>query len=204
MLSAAGYGCSVAGSARHRACDPYERRDDAMVSFRAYTRIRCGTTPSRATPSVLTSAEATPTGLITEGVKDFTYGTIPEPRSGGSGVGASRPPRKRAFFDAYQAASAIERAAICRREWIYSSLFSNWRKQRASRAPLAAKRGRKPDPDAVEMTRLQKRNALLEEKLAKANQVISIQGKVYALLRACASESADQLDLPPWNKRSPT
>ncbi len=32
MLSAAGYGCSVAGSARHRACDPYERRDDAMVS----------------------------------------------------------------------------------------------------------------------------------------------------------------------------
>ncbi len=54
------------------------------------------------------------------------------------------------------------------------------------------------------MTRLQKRNALLEEKLAKANQVINIQGKVYALLRACASESADQLGLPPWNKRSPT
>ena len=49
-----------------------------------------------------------------------------------------------------------------------------------------------------------KRNAALEEKLAKANQVIDIQGKVYALLRACAGESADQLDLPPWNKRSPT
>lgn len=111
---------------------------------------------------------------------------------------------KARILDAYEAASAIERAAICRRERIYSSLLSNWRRQRASGAPLAAKRGRKPDPDAVEMTRLQKRNAVLEEKLAKANQVIDIQGKVYALLRACAGESADQLDLPPWNKRSPT
>ena len=111
---------------------------------------------------------------------------------------------KARILDAYDAASAIERAAICRRERIYSSLLSNWRKQRASGMPLAAKRGRKPDPGAVEMTRLQKRNAALEEKLAKANQVIDIQGKVYALLRACAGESADQLDLPPWNKRSST
>ena len=54
------------------------------------------------------------------------------------------------------------------------------------------------------MTRLQKRNRALEEKLVKAQQVIDIQGKVYALLRACAGESADQLDLPPWNKRSST
>ena len=111
---------------------------------------------------------------------------------------------KARILDAYDAASAIEKAAICRRERIYSSLLSNWRKQRASGKPLASKRGRKPDPDAVEMTRLQKRNAALEEKLAKANQVIDIQGKVYALLRACAGESADQLDLPPWSKRSST
>jgi transposase len=111
---------------------------------------------------------------------------------------------KARILDAYDAATAIERAAIIRRERIYSSLLSNWRKQRAAGAPLASKRGRKPDPDAVEMTRLQKRNAALEEKLAKANQVIDIQGKVYALLRACAGESADQLDLPPWNKRSST
>ena len=109
---------------------------------------------------------------------------------------------KARILDAYDAASAIERAAIIRRERIYSSLLSNWRKQRASGAPLASKRGRKADPDAVEVTRLQKRNAVLEEKLAKANQVIDVQGKVYALLRACAGESAEQLDLPPWNKRS--
>jgi uncharacterized protein YjaG (DUF416 family) len=67
---------------------------------------------------------------------------------------------------------------------------------------LAAKRGRKPDPEAVEETRAQRRIAELEKKLAKAEQVIDIQGKVYALLRACAGESADDLDLPPWSKPS--
>ena len=52
------------------------------------------------------------------------------------------------------------------------------------------------------MARLQKLNSHLEKKLAKAEQVLDIQGKVYALLRACAGESADHLDLPPWKKRS--
>jgi len=36
----------------------------------------------------------------------------------------------------------------------------------------------------------------------KAQQVIDIQGKVYALLRACAGEGADHLDLPPWQRGS--
>jgi uncharacterized protein YjaG (DUF416 family) len=69
---------------------------------------------------------------------------------------------------------------------------------------MAARRGRKPDSEAVEETRAQKRITELEKKLAKAEQVIDIQGKVYALLRACAGESADGLDLPPWSKRSST
>ena len=109
---------------------------------------------------------------------------------------------KARILDAYDGASDIEKAAICRRERVYSSLLSNWRKQRASGAPLATRRGPKFDPENVEFTRLQKRNAVLEQKLVKAEQVIDIQGKVYALLRAVAGESADQLDLPPWQKRS--
>jgi len=110
--------------------------------------------------------------------------------------------QKARILDEYEVASDIEKAAICRRERVYSSLLSNWRKQRARGKPLAARRGPKQDPEAAEMTRLQKRNGELEQKLAKAERVIEIQGKVYALLRACAGESADQLDLPPWNKRS--
>jgi transposase-like protein len=109
--------------------------------------------------------------------------------------------QKARILEEYEHASAIERAAICRREHIYTSHLSNWRKDRANGKPLEAKRGRTADPQAVEITRLRKRTVELEERLAKAEQVIAVQGKVYALLRAVAGESADQMDLPPWQKR---
>ena len=108
---------------------------------------------------------------------------------------------KARILEEYEAASTIERAAICRRERIYSSHISNWRKQRTAGQPLEAKRGRKADPQAAEITQLRKKNVELEKRLAKAEQVIDVQKKVYALLRAVAGESADQMDLPPWQKR---
>jgi transposase len=107
---------------------------------------------------------------------------------------------KARILDEYEDASSIERAALCRREHIYSSHISTWRKQRAAGAPLEAKRGRKADPQAVEITQLRKENANLEQRLAKAGRVIDIQGKAYALLRSVVGESADEMDLPPWNK----
>lgn len=109
---------------------------------------------------------------------------------------------KARILDEYEAASSIERAAICRREHIYSSHIANWRKQRAAGVPLEAKRGRKADPQGVEITKLRKENENLQKRLAKAERVIDIQGKAYALLRALAGESADQMDLPPWQKSS--
>lgn len=102
---------------------------------------------------------------------------------------------------AYEAASPVERASLCRRERIYSSHIAAWRKQRDAGRPLAAKRGPKADPQAVESTRLRKENEKLQKCLAKAERVIEIQGKVYALLRAVAGESADQMDLPPWQNK---
>ena len=107
---------------------------------------------------------------------------------------------KARILDEYEDASSIERAALCRREHIYSSHISTWRKQRSAGAPLEAKRGRKADPQAVEITHLRKENANLEQRLAKAGRVIDIQGKAYALLRSVLGESADEMDLPPWNK----
>jgi len=101
----------------------------------------------------------------------------------------------------YEQGSAIERAAICRRERIYSSHISNWRREQRAGRPLEAKRGRKPDPQSVENTRLRKECESLQKRLAKAERVIDVQGKAYALLRAVAGESADQMDLPPWSKR---
>jgi transposase len=108
---------------------------------------------------------------------------------------------KARILDEYERASAIERAALCRRERIYSSHLAGWRKQRAAGAPLEAKRGRKPDPQGVEITQLRKKAANLEQRLAKAERVIDIQGKAYALLRSIVGESeTDEMDLPPWNK----
>lgn len=84
---------------------------------------------------------------------------------------------KARILDEYESASSIERAAICRREHIYSLHIANWRKQRAAGAPLEAKRGRKPDPNAAESTRLRKENEKLQQRLAKAERIIDIQGK---------------------------
>ena len=108
---------------------------------------------------------------------------------------------KARILDQYESASSIERAAICRREHIYSSHIANWRKQRAAGTPLENKRGRKPDPEGIEITRLRQEKEKLQKRLAKAERVIDIQGKAYALLRAVAGESADHLDLPPWQSK---
>ncbi len=108
---------------------------------------------------------------------------------------------KARILEEYEKASAIERAALCRRERIYSSHVANWRKQRLAGNALDVKRGRKPDPLAVENTRLRKEKSDLEQRLAKAEQVIDVQGKVYALLRAVAGKSADEMDVPPSSKR---
>ena len=170
-------------------------------------------TRRRAWPSVSASREATLRGSITEGMKGLTMPSNSQIHPDGvtdaqENEVAARVTRRRftaaqkaRILDEYEHASAIERAAICRREHIYSSHLSNWRKQRAIGKPVEAKRGRRADPQAVEITQLRKRNVDLEQRLAKAEQVIDVQGKVYALLRAVAGKSADQMDLPPWQKR---
>jgi transposase len=107
---------------------------------------------------------------------------------------------KARILDEYERASSLEKAVILRRERIYSSHIANWRKQRTAGAPLESKRGRKPNPQGAEVTRLNKEVLQLQQRLAKAERVINIQGKAYALLRAVVGESADQMDLPPWNK----
>jgi len=58
--------------------------------------------------------------------------------------------------------------AILRREGLYSSHLTTWRRQR-DRGQLAGltpkKRGRKPDPQAVELARLQRENERLKARL---------------------------------------
>jgi transposase len=77
--------------------------------------------------------------------------------------------------------------AILRREGLYSSLLSTWRRQRDEGtlgALKAKKRGPKPkkDPEQKEMERLRRRVAQLEHKLETAELIIDVQKKVSQLL----------------------
>jgi transposase-like protein len=81
-----------------------------------------------------------------------------------------------------------ERGALLRREGVYSSMLSTWRKQlaRAGETALAPqRRGPKPDPARPERLRIEKlerEKARLERELAQARLIIDVQKKVAALL----------------------
>jgi transposase len=74
---------------------------------------------------------------------------------------------------------------LLRRERLYSSHLVDWRRQRetGALAALARKRGPKPaDPARVEADRLRRENERLRGRLAQAERIIEIQGKVSELL----------------------
>jgi transposase len=74
---------------------------------------------------------------------------------------------------------------LLRREGLYTSHLTYWRKQRDAGAlkELGRPRGRKPaDRRDAELAELRRRTERLEGELAKARKVIEIQGNVSALL----------------------
>jgi transposase len=78
-----------------------------------------------------------------------------------------------------------EIGAMLRREGLYTSHLTAWRKQRdaGALAGLERTRGRKPaDPREVENAWLRRRLERAEAELEKARKVIEIQGNVSALL----------------------
>ena len=85
------------------------------------------------------------------------------------------------------------RGALMRREGLYSSLISEWRKQRDKGAleALGKARGRPPaDPVERENARLHARVARLEAELDTSRRVIEVQGKLSALLEQLATGGA--------------
>ena len=78
-----------------------------------------------------------------------------------------------------------EIGALLRREGLYTSHLSAWRKQRDAGAleALGRPRGRKPaDRRDVEIAELRRRAERAEAELEKARRVIEVQGNVSALL----------------------
>lgn len=90
-----------------------------------------------------------------------------------------------------------ERGALLRREGLYSSLVTDWRRQhRAGTLKMTEGRtseGGRGMPSAGEVARLRRENEQLKIRLAKAEAIIEVQGRVQALLEQL-SKSADNDD----------
>ena len=75
---------------------------------------------------------------------------------------------------------------LLRREGLYSSHLTTWRKaaHSGSLKALSKKRGRKPERNPLDekVRKLERRNARLENELRKAHLIIDVQGKVAGLL----------------------
>ena len=76
--------------------------------------------------------------------------------------------------------------ALLRREGLYSSTLTRWRRERdaAVQGAFSQKRGPRPErnPLTSENEKLRRRNQHLEEELRKAEIIIEVQKKVAALL----------------------
>ena len=78
-----------------------------------------------------------------------------------------------------------ETGALLRREGLYSSHLTEWRRQRTAgelEGLGPQKRGPKIDPQAEELARMQRENGRLRERLRQTELIIEVQKKVAQLL----------------------
>lgn len=81
--------------------------------------------------------------------------------------------------------------AVLRREGLYSSHLTTWRRQGAAgqlQGLRPKKRGRKPDPQAAELARLQGENERLKARLEQAETIIEVQKKLSQMLGLVPAE----------------
>ena len=122
--------------------------------------------------------------------------SLPAPAGAGSEEVVARPTRRR--FSATYKLRILQEAdhcapgelgALLRREGLYSSHLTHWRKQREAGALVALtaqKRGPKVDPQAEALARLKREHAKLQAKLARADLIT-----LAPALRARASAGVD-------------
>lgn len=115
------------------------------------------------------------------------------------------PRRRRAFtvseklahLEAYEAAcEQSDGGGYLRREGLYSSLISEWRKQRDAGVLAGKKPGEKIgklSAEQAEIARLTQENARLNKRLNTTETALDIMGKAHALLESL-SERADTDD----------
>jgi transposase len=121
--------------------------------------------------------------------------SVPAPRGAGTDTEVVPKAARRRFSAEYkrrilQEASACapgEIGALLRREGLYSSHLTHWRREQATgelAGLTAKKRGPKVDAQANELARLQRENERLQVKLQQAEAIISAQKKLAELFGA--------------------
>lgn len=110
-------------------------------------------------------------------------------------------PKKRTFTPEYKL-SILEqldgmtdpsaRAALVRREGLYSSHIAEWRKARVAGAleGLAAKPRSKRSPEQIENEKLRRQVERLRKELERTKLALEITGKAHALLEALSESAA--------------
>lgn len=99
---------------------------------------------------------------------------------------------KRRILREYEEQGNGEKGAFLRREGLYSSNITHWRRQQ-ERGELDGlkpkKRGPKANPLAAENARLQQENARLRARLEQAELIIEVQKKVSRMFGLGAEQS---------------
>jgi transposase len=141
---------------------------------------------------------------VTMTLADMTSAAAGQDGAVASGKGPrAGQPKRRAFTAAYkarilqeydQAETGRERGALLRREGLYSSHITDWRRSRDTGAVngLADKPAGRPgrSTEAVEIERLRRENEKLTAELTRTKAALEVVGKAHALLELL-SESAD-------------
>jgi len=142
-------------------------------------------------------------GVHAGAVMDHSSGEVPERARRRTFTAAY----KLKIVEEYEAASPGLRGEVLRREGLYSSHLTEWRKARdvGALAGLAATRGRPPaDPVERDNERLRARTSQLEADLDTARRVIEVQGKVSALLEDLSRRAHDASAGPTPSRSGPS
>ena len=139
---------------------------------------------------------------MSSSVVPASIGIVDDGSMSGSSPRAGGPSRRRAFTPAQklehvhayeEALTNGEGGAYLRREGLYSSLMSEWRRLRDAgvlEGKSSGDRVGRPNADQVEIARLRRQLADAERKLATTETALDIMGKAHALLEQI-SESAE-------------
>ncbi|WP_213457401.1 hypothetical protein [Rhizomonospora bruguierae] len=128
------------------------------------------------------------------------------PRSGGPGARRSfSPGQKLDLLTRYeQAVEAGEGGAFLRREGLYSSLMSEWRRARDAgllQGKPAAETVGRPSAEQAEIARLRRELQLAQAKLTRTETALTIMGKARELLEDISRSEPDGPDVFGLGKR---